>query len=178
MSHRRRHLAQLARVLPRADQLFATPRQRFDTVAGKLGNALYRNLQEHRRAFVEAAALLRPQPLRRHVTVTRDRIKTLGTRAETAVQTKLAESSAKLSATWRLLDGISYRGILARGFALVRGADGQIRRRAADVVDGEQLLITFADNARTAAADGEGIAAPKPRSRAKPKGGPDQESLF
>ncbi|MDT9702467.1 hypothetical protein, partial [Streptomyces sp. P17] len=67
---------------------------------------------------------------------------------------------------------------LARGFALVRGADGQIRRRAADVVDGEQLLITFADSARGAAADGEGIAAPKPRSRAKPQGGPDQESLF
>jgi len=60
---------------------------------------------------------------------------------------------------------------------LVRGADGQIRRRAADVVDGEQLLITFADKARTAAADGEGIAAPKPKSRARPKG-PGQESLF
>jgi exodeoxyribonuclease VII large subunit len=177
MDDRRRHLAQLARVLPRADQLFAAPRQRFDVAAGKLGSALHRNLQEHRRAFVEAAALLRPGQIRRHVTVSGERVQALGTRIERGFQTRLTRTRAKLEGLDRLLEGISYRAILARGFALVRGADGQIRRRAADVVDGEQLLITFADSARTAAADGEGIAAPKPRSRAKPKG-PDQESLF
>ena len=177
MEDRRRHLAQLARVLPRADQLFANPRQRFDVAAGKLGNALHRNLQEHRRAFVEAAALLRPQPLRRHVTVSADRVGTLGARLERSFRAGLSDARTSLEGLDRILESISYRAILARGFALVRGADGQIRRRAADVVDGEQLLITFADKARTAAADGEGIAAPKPRSRAKPKG-PGQESLF
>ncbi len=36
MEDRRRHLAQLARVLPRADQLFAQPRQRFDSAAERL----------------------------------------------------------------------------------------------------------------------------------------------
>ncbi len=55
---RRTHLSQLARVLPRADQLFAQPQQRLDVASDKLGSALRRNLQEHRRAFGEAAALL------------------------------------------------------------------------------------------------------------------------
>ena len=43
-------LAGLARALPRADQLFAQPRQRFDYAAERLGQALRRNVQEHRRA--------------------------------------------------------------------------------------------------------------------------------
>src|SRR6201999_1203980 len=60
MDDRRRHLAQLARILPRSEQLFAQPRQRLDVAADKLGAALRRNLQEHRRAFIETAAVLRP----------------------------------------------------------------------------------------------------------------------
>ncbi len=115
--------------------------------------------------------------MRRHVTVSGDRVQTLGNRLERGFRTGLSDVRTTLEGLDRILESISYRAILARGFALVRGADGQIRRRAADVVNGEQLLITFADSARTAAADGEGIAAPKPRSRAKPKG-PGQESLF
>src|SRR6201989_3439035 len=38
MEDRRRHLTQLARVLPRSDQLFAQPRQRLDVASDKLGH--------------------------------------------------------------------------------------------------------------------------------------------
>ncbi len=37
MDDRRRHLAQLARVLPRAETLFAQPRQRLDYAGENLG---------------------------------------------------------------------------------------------------------------------------------------------
>src|SRR5215469_13427931 len=47
MEDRRRHLAQLVRVLPRAESLFAGPRQRLDSVSDKLQHALRRNLQIH-----------------------------------------------------------------------------------------------------------------------------------
>ena len=67
--------------------------------------------------------------------------------------------------------------VVYRARQLTVGREVAVKVIKPDVVDGEQLLITFADYARTAAADGEGIAAPKPRSRAKPKG-PGQESLF
>src|SRR5213075_2495996 len=55
---RRRHLNQLARVLPRADQLFAEPRQRLDIAGERLGHALRRNLQKHREGFLETASQL------------------------------------------------------------------------------------------------------------------------
>ena len=40
--------------------------------------------------------------------------------------------------------------MLERGFALVRDADGKIRRRAADIKAGEGLSLTFADGEKAA----------------------------
>jgi exodeoxyribonuclease VII large subunit len=175
---RRTHLLQLARVLPRADQLFAQPQQRLDVASDKLGSALRRNLQEHRRAFAEAAALLRPRPIRHHITVCGERTDVLGKRMHRAFRARLNEDRKKLESLSRVLEGISYRGVLERGFALVRGADGNIRRRADAVKSGERLSLTFADGEREAVAGGAPTgtpAAPKPRVT-KPKAG--QGDLF
>jgi exodeoxyribonuclease VII large subunit len=173
---RRTHLTQLVRVLPRSDQLFAQPRQRLDVASDKLGSALRRNLQEHRRAFAEAAALLRPRPIRRHIIVCNERAGVLGDRLHRAQRTRLARLRAELENASRVLESLSYKGVLERGFALVRGADGRIRRRAEAVKAGENLSLTFADGARDAVAGGAASPAqPKPRA-AKPSG--NQGDLF
>ena len=59
MEDRRRHLAQLVRVLPRPESLFATPRQRLDVASDKLQHALRRNLQIHEVRFGRPGAQLR-----------------------------------------------------------------------------------------------------------------------
>jgi exodeoxyribonuclease VII large subunit len=74
-----------------------------------------------------------------------------------------------------VLEGVSYRSALERGFALVRGEDGTIRRRAAAVKHGEGLSVTFADGPIEAITTG-GAASPKPKSRGKTPG--NQGSLF
>jgi exodeoxyribonuclease VII large subunit len=177
ISTRRTHLGQLARVLPRSDQLFAQPRQRLDTASDKLGGALRRNLQEHRRAFVEAAALLRPRPIRQHITVCNERTAVLGGRLERCFTVRVNEDRKKLESLSRVLEGISYRGVLERGFVLVRGADGKIRRRAEAVKSGEKLSLTFADGEREAVAGGGASAVPAARSR-PPKPPGNQGDLF
>jgi exodeoxyribonuclease VII large subunit len=166
ISTRRTHLGQLARILPRADQLFAQPQQRLDVASDKLGSALRRNLQEHRRAFVEAAALLRPRPIRHHITVCGERADVLGKRMHRAFRARLVEDRKKLEGLSRVLEGISYRGVLERGFALVRGVNGSIRRRADAVQSGEKLSLTFADGQREAVAGGAPASAP---AAAKPR---------
>jgi exodeoxyribonuclease VII large subunit len=177
LSQRRSHLAGLARVLPRADQLFAAPRQRFDYAAERLAHALRRNLQEHRRTLAEATAILRPRPIRHHMRVSRERTKALGDRLERCERARLAEARKKVEGLSRVLEGISYRAVLERGFALVRGEGGAIRRRAKTVISGERLTLTFADGDRQALADGE----PQPvrhKSARAPKSGSDQGSLL
>ncbi|HEY5346779.1 MAG TPA: hypothetical protein VIJ72_01195, partial [Rhizomicrobium sp.] len=85
----------------------------------------------------------------------------------------LGAARRSLDALARLLDGISYRAVLERGFALVRGADGSVRRRAGAIASGERLNLVFADGALDAQAIG---GAPKKPSVKKSGGG--QGSLF
>src|ERR1700744_2732409 len=145
MEDRRRHLAQLARILPRAESLFATPRQRLDHASDRLGQALRRNLQIHRTEFTETAALLRSRMLKDRMVVYGERANALSARAERAARALLAHDRRRLEALSRELDLISYRKVLERGFALVRGENGAVHRRAATLKPGETLSLTFAD---------------------------------
>ncbi len=179
MEDRKRHLGQLARLLPRAEALFATPRQRLDVAADRLQHALSRNLQLHGGRFARAAALLRARVLADRMAVCGERVAGLSERAARAERARLATRQRHLESLARLLDGLSYRGVLERGFALVRGADGTVRRRAAAVAAGEALALTFADGTVAVAAEGAGGPAKTggaPRPRKKP--GADQGSLF
>jgi len=148
VEQRRRHLAQLARVLPRPDQLFAVPRQRLDLAGERLGFSLRANVQKHRAHFLKKSALLRPQMMHQ----------------------RFARARARLEGLARLIEGISYRAVLERGFALVRGEGGTVRRRAAALKPGEALTLTFADGDAPATVGG---------AKAKGKKTPtDQGSLF
>jgi exodeoxyribonuclease VII large subunit len=72
-----------------------------------------------------------------------------------------------------LLNALSYRGVLARGFALVRDEAGHPLHAAADVASGARMSLEFADGRIGVTADGsEATATPvsaKPATReAKP----------
>jgi len=174
MEERKRHLTQLVRLLPRAESLFATPRQRLDTASDKLQHVLRRNLQIHEMRFNRTGARLRDQMLRDRIANARQRTATLWDRVLRAHNVQSAQKSQKLQGLVRLLDSVSHKSVLERGFALVRGEDGSVRHRAATVKAGEALTLTFADgNAQAQAVEGGG----KPRAPKK-KPGRDQGSLF
>jgi exodeoxyribonuclease VII large subunit len=91
---------------------------------------------------------------------------------------------ARLVSAWQLLGAMSYRGVLARGFALVRDEAERPLRRAADVRQAQRLELEFADGKIAAVAGGRigpALAPPAllPRRRAKTGNGPDEQgSLF
>jgi exodeoxyribonuclease VII large subunit len=62
----------------------------------------------------------------------------------------------------QLLSALSYRGVLARGFALVRDEQGQPLHAAADVGPGAYLSLEFADGRVGATADADRPAATRP----------------
>jgi len=174
MEDRKRHLAQLVRVLPRSDSLFAGPRQRLDTASDKLRHALARNLQIHQVRFGKAGTQLRDRMLKDRMAVCGERTKVLGERARRAQTARLKQARNHLDGLSRVLEGISYRAVLERGFALVRGEDGAVRRRAGSIQSGESLTLTFADGEARATA-GEGEAKAKSPRKKHPT---DQGSLF
>jgi exodeoxyribonuclease VII large subunit len=91
---------------------------------------------------------------------------------------RVAALRVDVSGLEKLLFSLGYPQVLARGFALVRDSDGNTLRRAAEVVDGAQLDIQFADGHKTATAAVQKDA--RPLNRAVSKGGRKREkgSLF
>ena len=68
---------------------------------------------------------------------------TLAGRAERAVCTLLDNRAARMERAGQLLGAFSYRGVLSRGFALVRDGEGHPLRTATSVQPGAPLDIEF-----------------------------------
>jgi exodeoxyribonuclease VII large subunit len=114
-----------------------------------------------------------------------ERTQRLAERARRALLTLLQRHDARIAHSGQLLAALSYRGVLARGFALVRDEAGQTVRAAATVGPGAHLTLEFADGrvAATASTDRDtaSTAAASPPKPATPKRitkPGDQGSLF
>jgi exodeoxyribonuclease VII large subunit len=211
--HRRTELRAAARALPKAEDLLAIPRQRLDACAERLPRALRANAQIHHTAFSRIAGRLAPQLLRGNVERRRlrldvctqrlgsalkthrlthltriaragDRVTALAERSDRAVWTLLDNRAARIERAGQLLAAFSYRGVLSRGFALVRDGAGQPLRTAAAVQPGTPLDIEFSDGRVGATAQGVSKRIESPpfaRPRRPRRGGgsdPGQGSLF
>ena len=182
--HRRTELRAAARALPALDELLAVPRQRLDACAERLPRALIANAQSHHRRLTSVAARLSPRLLKQRLARSSEIIVALGQRSKRARENYLQRRADRLRSAGQLLAAFSYRGVLARGFALVRDDAGQPLRSAAAVAGGMRLAIEFADGRVGATADGDAAPAkaeskakaePKPRLRG---GSGGQGTLF
>ncbi len=149
----RHRFAGLARGLPRKANILDLPRQRFDHASARLKRALIANARVHRNWLERASARLRPHVVARTAQSGRDRLIRLDRSQVRSLATLLARSRAKLDGQAKLLQTLGYHNVLSRGFALVRGEDGAMLRRAAEVKPGSALDIEFADGHVEAHAD-------------------------
>jgi exodeoxyribonuclease VII large subunit len=177
----RKELRMLARALPALDDLLAVPRQRLEACAGRLPRALRANAQIHHTQLTRAASRLSPRLLSHRIERCREQTAAFRDRARRAFRIFRDRRIQRLRSAGQLLAAYSYRGVLARGFALVRDGEGQPLRTAAAVGSGMRVDIEFSDGRIGATADGESAAAQapaksKPRGRGGGSGG--QGSLF
>jgi len=181
---RRTELLAATRALPAADELLADPRQRLDTLAKRLPRALHANAQLHRTHLTRAAARLTLRLLKLRLARSSEIVITFAKRGKLARENYLQRRWHRVRSAEQLLKALSYRGVLGRGFALVRDGEGHPLRAAAGVSGGMRLDIEFADGHVAATADGEAKAKDKPqaapaKSRSRGGKGPGgQGSLF
>lgn len=116
----------------------------------------------------------------------RERVAALAERSERAARLLLRHRATSLDRCGQLLTALSHRGVLARGFALVRDLEGRPLRQAAQVSAGMRLALEFSDGHVRVLAEGSTAApagksepgpATKPRGR-RGSGGTGQGSLF
>jgi exodeoxyribonuclease VII large subunit len=168
-----------ARGLPRLADLLAMPRQRFDAVGDRLPRALRACTQTARSRLTTAGARLSPHALRQQVARHRADVTKCAARMRPAFARALLQRRQALSSQTKLLASLSYRSVLARGFALVHGPDDAPVRCAADASPGLQVEVEFHDGRAPARFEGQGATPAAKRAAApKQKPGGEQGSLL
>jgi exodeoxyribonuclease VII large subunit len=108
---------------------------------------------------LQASKAANAQAQRNALARDRERALRLSERARRALATLVQRHQARVLASGQLLAALSYRSVLARGFALVRDADGAALHAAASIGPGARLSLEFADGRVAATADLDGVAA-------------------
>ncbi|WP_334192579.1 exodeoxyribonuclease VII large subunit [Pararhodobacter sp.] len=195
---RSQRLRDLARALPRPEALLATPVQRLDRAGDRFAGSLRALAQRKALDLNRAGAGLRPGTLRARIEQRAERLaqsgarltpalaqslarKTerlegpgYGARATAALTQRLTRATEKLAALARMHRSLGYPETLARGYAVLRDAEGRLLTSAEAVR--QQPVITA--ELRDGSVEAVPVGAP-PRPRRKPAEPPQgQGSLF
>lgn len=171
LNQARLRLLRAERGLPDVPARLAQSRQRLDDIGERLPRALASLLTARRQSL---AALRVPHP-REGILARRAAVQALSLRLSAAwgrqrdgraaapaltrlspapVQALIRQKRAVLEGLSARLESASYQSVLARGFALVRDADGHAVTAAKSVSPGQALRLTFADGDVRAQAEG------------------------
>jgi exodeoxyribonuclease VII large subunit len=108
---------------------------------------------------LKASKLANAQAQRQTIARDRERALRLAERARRALATTMQRLQARVGHSGQLLGALSYRSVLARGFALVRDDQGLAVHAAAQIGPGARLDLEFADGHVAATADADRPAA-------------------
>jgi exodeoxyribonuclease VII large subunit len=111
---------------------------------------------------LKASKLSNAQAQRQTIARGRERVLRLSERARRALGTAMQRDQARVIHSGQLLAALSYRSVLARGFALVRDEAGHAVRAAAAIGPRARLDLEFADGRVGATADADRPAATAP----------------
>jgi len=140
---------QLAHLSPVAN--VARMRARLDAVGTRPHNAVCRSVllkketlkQMGERLVVSRETLVRAE--RTRLAQAHELAQRVAERLAPALEGQLARKARQLEAVSKLFDSLNYKSVLKRGFALVRDAGGQPLHSAEAVLDGQALVLEFAD---------------------------------
>ncbi|WP_428670379.1 exodeoxyribonuclease VII large subunit [Roseibium sp.] len=162
-------------------RLSSKARQDLDQVSERQKRALTVAFAQKRQAYAAVAVRLTPAHLTQQATLGKERLTGLAGRLDRAYLARLTQEKARVDGLQKLLKSLSYKDVLARGYAVVRDDSGQPVRSAAAVSSGAALSIELADGSIDAVATSGGpdTRGAKPKRKKPDAGKPvDQGSLF
>jgi exodeoxyribonuclease VII large subunit len=165
-AHFRRFAGASARLTVRVLRGQLTQAKHRLTVSGERMTHSARTLLRNRRdrfagleIRLKASKLSNAQAQRQRIARERERVARLAERARRALATATQRLAARVAHSGQLLGALSYRSVLARGFALVRDEQGHPVHAAASIGPGARLDLEFSDGRVAATADADRPAA-------------------
>ncbi|PZO77566.1 MAG: exodeoxyribonuclease VII large subunit [Mesorhizobium amorphae] len=146
-------------------------------LADRLARAGARDLARRRETLSRAGAGLRLQPLVLAADALRQRLDLSAAALDQNAGASLEDRRTRLAQADRLLSSLSYRSVLGRGFAVVRGEGDHPVTQAGGLAAGQHFTVEFADGRVSAVAGTDAAATPRKRASGK-RAAKDQGSLF
>ncbi|WP_286830577.1 MULTISPECIES: exodeoxyribonuclease VII large subunit [Kordiimonas] len=170
---REERLRGLARGLPSPRDILGLAQQRFDDLSERLPRGLVAAVQQKSIQLNRLVGGLSAGRLKQLVSFRGKELESTSRRLTPAYARKLDDLGARLAASGRMLDSLSYERVLERGFALVEDAGGTPVSKSANLSVGDQVTVRFADGTSDMQVlDGDSakpVQKPKPAPKKKPK---------
>ena len=153
--------------MPKAHELTATARQRQDMATLRLGNALTQFVDRKKAQLGALAPRVSAQAIIQRHNALNDRLQSLQGRLDQGLKqptsraklrleplakamdpafTRLIEKRrTNLETQSKLLNSLSYKGVLSRGYALVLDAEGQVARSSEALTNGDGVTLRLHD---------------------------------
>ena len=147
----------------------------FDPRAARLATGMMRLLERKQSHLLGIGPKLSPAALRAELRHAHSVLRPLTARLRAGMALQMSEHRAALTQADKLLASLSYRSVLARGYAVIKDDQGNLVQRRADLSSGDGVAIEFADGEIAAIIAGGTISKKKPRG---PLDKDTQESLF
>ncbi len=176
----RRAVEGLARGLIDPQRRLELLTQSLDDRGERLDMALRGRLGRAQDRVADLGGRLSLAPLQRRLAEGQRQQAELARRLDRALDARLLQKTEAVAAAARLLETTSYRATLARGFVLVRDADGKAVTRHGATHPGQAVTLEFQDGAADAVIGSSGgrRSAKTKAAKAPPGGKPEQGSLL
>lgn len=147
----------------------------YDPRAERLLAGVLRLVERRRAQFETVGPKLSPNALRAELRHSQSLLAPLAGRLLASATQQFGERRNALNQAGKLLLSLSYKSVLARGYAVIKDADGHLVHQRAGLLPGQGVAIEFADGAVDAVIAG----APQPKKKLRVQSDTDaQESLF
>ncbi len=150
LKHDRNEVRSLQQSLGDPMQILNTQYQKLDMFDMRAQKSLQNLMGRLAQRFTKAS-LRHPQM---QITHAKDRMTGSAQRMDTAFKNYLNKTAQSVRHSGALLESFSFKNTLARGFAVVKGIDGQVVTTASAAKNQQKLQIIFADDTVTATPDG------------------------
>ncbi|MBG6174149.1 exodeoxyribonuclease VII large subunit [Labrenzia sp. EL_208] len=148
-------------------RLSSKARQDLSNASDRQQRALTVAVAQKRQAYTAVAARLTPSRLTQQTLLGQERVTGLSERLDRAFLARVTHEKSRLDGLQKLLKSLSYKDVLARGYAVVRDEAGQPVRSATAIASGAALAIELADGTVDAVAMSDSAAATPRKGKTK-----------
>ncbi len=156
----------LGRGLPKPSELLALSSQRFDELSERLPRALKVSIERQAMKFESVKRMLKPETVKAEIRRADEHLIQGSERMGRAILNYVGLKKNEFETPARLLESLSYQGVLERGFAVVRGDNGKTLSDGKKIKKGANLGIEFRDGIISAMATGEKSGPVKKKAKA------------